>query len=63
MDVAVLCERLQQPGVARKVSHDPELDLGVVRGNEHRARRRNECLPDTPAFRRADGDVLQIWTG
>ena len=63
MDVAILGERLQQAGVAGQVRHDAQFDLGIVRGDQHVARRRDESLPDAPALGRADRDVLQVRIG
>ncbi len=60
VDVAVLGEGVQQPGVARQVRHDPQLDLGVVRRDQPVALRGDEGLADAPALLGADGNVLQV---
>ena len=56
-------ECVEQAGVARKVRHDAQLDLRVVRRNQDMAWRRHEGLPDAASFRRADRDVLQVRVG
>ena len=53
-------EGAQQACVAGQVRHDAQLDLRIVRRQQHVARRRDEGLADAPAFGRADRDVLQV---
>jgi hypothetical protein len=60
VDVAVLGERARETRIARQVRHDAELDLRIVRRQQHLALRRHEGLADAPSFRRADRDVLQV---
>jgi hypothetical protein len=63
MNVSVLRERCQQTGVLRKMRHDPQLDLRVIRGKQPVPRRRNECLPDTSSLGCANRNILQVGVG
>ena len=40
--------------------HDAQFDLGIVRTRNHPARRRHKSFAHAAAFRRTDGDVLQV---
>ena len=63
VDVLAGREGLDEPRVARQVRHDAQLDLRVVRGDDPRARRRDERLADPAALGRAHRDVLQVGVG
>ena len=61
VDVGLARERVGEVLVARHVGEDPELDLAVVGGDERRVRRAgDERVPDPPAERRPDRDVLEV---
>ena len=60
MDVESVVEGINQTIVSGKMSHDPQLDLGVVCRHQHHALRGNESLANTTAFLCPDGNVLQI---
>ena len=60
MDVRVLREVGLEARVAGDVREDPQLLLGVVRGQQHPARRCHERATDAAAERRTDGYVLQV---
>ncbi len=60
MNVAFLGEGAPQALIARKMRHDPQLDLRIIRGEQHMTLRRDEGLADAPALRRPDRDVLQV---
>jgi hypothetical protein len=51
-------ERRDQPGIAGKVRHHPQLDLRVVGADQHRARRRDERLSNPAAALGSHRDVL-----
>src|SRR6185503_20792228 len=57
VNVLVARECAQKTIVPGQVRHDAQLDLRVVRGQQHASRRRDECLADAPAFGRADRNV------
>ena len=59
--VTIRSERRAQPRITGQVRHDAQLDLGIVRREQHAARWRNECLADAPPLGAADGDILQVW--
>ena len=60
MDVGAIAERAHERGVARKMRHDPQLDLRIVGGHDTMPRRRDERLADPTPLGRAHRDVLQI---
>src|SRR6202044_486283 len=53
--------RVEQQWVLREVSHQPQLNLRVIRRHQHIPRSRNERRTDLAANRSADRNVLQIW--
>ena len=55
-----LAKALQQAFVLREVRHDAQLDLRIVRRQQHVALGRDECLTDAPPLGRAYRDVLQV---
>ena len=64
VNVGLFRERLLQVLVAGHVGDDPELDLGVVRCNEHGLRRAgHERAPNPPPEWRPYRDVLQVRVG
>ena len=60
MDVLVALEGLEERRLLREVGEDPELDLGVVGGDEAPAGLGHEGLTDPPAELGADRDVLEV---
>ena len=61
VDVGLARERVREVLVARHVGEDPQLDLAVVGGDERRVGRAgDERVPDPPAERRPDRDVLEV---
>ena len=63
VDVVVVLEGLDQPGVFCHVGDDAQLDLRVVCGEEHRVGAYiagYEGAPDLLAKLRTDGDVHQV---
>jgi hypothetical protein len=58
--VTVFGKSAEQSFITGQVRHDPQLDLGIIRGQQHTALARDESLPDTPPFFGADRDVLQV---
>ena len=60
MHVLAGVERRQQALVAADVRHDAQLDLRVVGADDYGPGRRDEGLADTPPFRRAYRNVLQV---
>ncbi len=63
MDVLVVHKRIHEDRVLCTMSQDPQLDLGIVRGKEHRTLLRHERLPDFPALLAAHRDILQVRVG
>ena len=63
VDIDPVFKSLQQPVVVRKMGHDPQFDLGIVRGQKALPGRCDKRLADLPALGGADGDVLQIGVG
>src|SRR5678816_817323 len=53
-------EGLHQARVLRDMGHDAELHLRIIGGDDSGPGRSDESLADTPAFGRANGDVLEI---
>ena len=63
MDVFVVLEGFQEAGVAGEVRQDAQLDLRIVRGEQHRLRpevTRDKCAPDRVTEVGAHRDVLQV---
>ena len=60
MNILACAERLQHCRIAGKVRHQPQLNLAVVRIQQHPSRLRQECLTDFLSLRGAHGDILQI---
>ena len=63
MDVEILAECTDQSLVAGQMRHDPQLDLGIVSGQQHMTVGRNEGLSYLPSLRGTDRDVLQVGIG
>jgi hypothetical protein len=63
MDVLARRKGGLQPRVARNVGQDPELDLGVVGGEEQLPGRRHEHAPDATAQGGPNRDVLEVGVG
>ncbi len=63
VDVFAGAVGVEEQRVLRKVGHEAELDLRVVRGHEEVALSRDEAGADLAAKRGADGDVLQVGVG
>jgi len=60
VDVLAVPEGGDQGCILREVGQDPQLDLGIVGGDEPPPRRGDEGLADSLSFHGADGDVLQV---
>ena len=60
VDVLAAAERAQQSLVAGQVSHDPQLDLGIVRRQQTVTLRRDEGLANPSPLGGPHGNVLQI---
>lgn len=60
MDVQSLAKRLYHVLVATEVSHDAQLYLAVVSGEEEAARFGHKALADLLAVVIAHGNVLQV---
>ncbi len=63
MDVGSVLEGADHRGIAGQGSHDAELDLRVIAGEEGAALARYEGLADLAAGGGSDGDVLEIRVG
>ena len=64
VDVGLPRERVLEVLVARHVGEDPQLDLGVVGGQQDKiGRSGHERSPDAPAEGRPDRDVLEVRVG
>jgi len=60
VDVLAGPEGRNEGRILREVGQDPQLDLGIVGGDEPAAWRGDECLTDPLSLHGADGDVLQV---
>ena len=64
MDVHAVAERVDKMGVAAQVGHYPQLYLGIVGRQDHRAGSTgDEGLADLLAALRSDGDILKVRIG
>jgi hypothetical protein len=63
VDVLPVHERLGQVRVLRQVRQQAQLDLAVVRGDQHAALRRDERAADLAPDVGPDRDVLQVGVG
>ena len=63
MDVDAFEEGVAQGRDVRDVGEEAQLDLRVVGGDQHVARRGDEGFADLAAFLGADRDVLQVGIG
>ena len=60
MDILGGAVGLDQPLVPGHMGQNPQLDLGIVRVNEHAALRRHKYLADLPPQLHAHRDILQV---
>ena len=60
VEVGPLAERVDEHRIFRKVREDPELDLRIVRRDQHVPRIGDERAADLAPERRPDGDVLEV---
>ena len=60
MDVEAVGEGLLQLRDIADVCQQAQLDLGIVRADQHMARVGDEALADLAAFLGADRDILQV---
>ena len=52
-----------QQRIFAEMRHQPQLDLGIIRGDEQVSGCRDERRADLPAQFRLDRDILQVWIG
>ena len=58
VNVFAASERLGKHGIARKMRHHPQFDLGIIGGEKDLSFFCDERRPDLPPQLRADGNVL-----
>ena len=63
MDILAGRERLLELGHVGHVRRQPQLDLRIIRGEQHIARLGHEGFADLPPDLGADGDVLEVGIG
>ena len=63
VDIRVVVERLYHVSVSRNMGENAQLNLRIVRVNEHISVPRDEEFPHLAPERRAHGDILKIRLG
>ncbi len=63
MNVLPLGKSAHQQRIFAEMRHQPQLDLGIIRGDEQVSRGRDERRADLPAQFRLDRDILQVRIG